>query len=249
MNGKDLQGLATRLERLERENRWLKLGVVVVLLGIAAAVLMGQAMREPKVVTAEQFVLRDSAGEARAVLTMSGDGPGLTLFGEDGDHAKLRISPAGPELTMYDQGGHMRANLGVQPEGPSLTMWSSGMENRSQIYAFLGATEESGGLALYGPEDKLLSSLPAGDLAARMAAFRYAPVMHELLLKKLNNAVVLYRNDVGRYPERLEDIALSERAGPKGYQGPYVIPPVPNDPVTGKPFAYDPGTGEVTAPE
>lgn len=68
-----MKAIVYRLESVERENRRLKGAGVVALAVIAAVVLTGQATprQVASLVEAEQFVLRDSSGKARAWLNVS----------------------------------------------------------------------------------------------------------------------------------------------------------------------------------
>ena len=79
------QSLVTRVNRLERENRRMKLAGVLVLLGIAAVIVMGQAKatRVAKVIQAEKFVLIDKEfGTPNATLETTESGMrGLFLYG------------------------------------------------------------------------------------------------------------------------------------------------------------------------
>lgn len=96
-----------RLDRLERENRKLKLAGVATLIAITAVVLMGQATpkREAKVIEAEQFILKDSEGRHRGGLQVMADGrPILRLADEKGwPRAELVVlSNNTPALYFYD---------------------------------------------------------------------------------------------------------------------------------------------------
>lgn len=82
-----VDALTHRLDRLERENRWLKRIGGVVLVGLAAVVLMGQAGPRNRIVEAEKFVLVDKGGKVRAVL-------GAASFGIHGDVSPARASAA-----------------------------------------------------------------------------------------------------------------------------------------------------------
>ena len=62
-----LESLAGRMNRIERQNRWLKAAAIVAVAVLAAVVCMGQ-VGVPKVVEAEEFVLRDAQGQKRAAL-------------------------------------------------------------------------------------------------------------------------------------------------------------------------------------
>ena len=119
MNEPTIETLARRLDRVERENRWLKQAGVVALVVIAAVGLIGQATgKVAKVVEAERFVLLDASGETRAVLIQTKGGSSLNLYDEKG---KLRIglvSGAADEtgLSLYDAAGEGRAMLALKPE-------------------------------------------------------------------------------------------------------------------------------------
>ena len=68
-----LQTLARRLDELERENRRLKAGALLALLGLVAAGVMGQAsLSGPPTVEAQRFYVRDGDGKARALLDADG---------------------------------------------------------------------------------------------------------------------------------------------------------------------------------
>ena len=75
-----------RLARLERNNRWLTLALV--LAGLAAMMFGPAYMQLPKAVskkvTAGRFVLVDDNGKKRAVLEVGKDGPSLTLNDDNG---------------------------------------------------------------------------------------------------------------------------------------------------------------------
>ncbi len=87
-----IENVLKRLEHVERENRYLKRIGAVMLIGIAAVAIMGQARpsKVAKVIEAEQFVVRDRDGKVRAILgetksKLSGDPQhGLFLYGKDG---------------------------------------------------------------------------------------------------------------------------------------------------------------------
>ena len=112
--------LVQRLDRLERENRRLKRVGFLVAIGIAAAVLMGQARTAGRVVEAEKFLLRDPSGKPRAQLAVRADGTsGLALYARDGKpRAGLTVGADGsasPRLNDRDEKN--RAVLGVAADG------------------------------------------------------------------------------------------------------------------------------------
>lgn len=85
-------------------------------------------------------------------------------------------------------------------------------------------------------------------LAVRNAGSRTKDSTQKAHLQHLNWATLAYQNDTGDYPATLDDLVVPEGSGPPGYHGPYMLPPVPNDPWTDQDYDYDPDTGEVTAP-
>lgn len=126
--------LVRRLERVERENRFFKGVGAVMLVGIVVVVIMGQARSKtiPKIIEAEEFVLRDGQKEraklfardgtvslrlsdkeeqGRLVLLVSSSGsPGLYLFNSDGKNT-VQLS------SQVDGGAVMRLNYEDQKAG------------------------------------------------------------------------------------------------------------------------------------
>ena len=104
--------LLTRIEKVERENRSLKIGGSIALLGVAGALFLGLAAPPSKTLEAELFIVRDAQGKARMILAVGDEGPALTLLDKDG---KLRV------------------NLGVDKEGPSLDLLDAAESPRAQL--------------------------------------------------------------------------------------------------------------------
>ncbi len=139
-NESTLDTLTPRLDRLERENRRLKIAGSILLLALVAGGAMGQVLPKavPKVVEAERFVLRDTRGKIRAALdTVASGGLALSLADENGKaRAGLGVAADGtPGLFLTDQNGKTRAELSVGTSGPSLVLRD---ENRDR--AVLGHT-------------------------------------------------------------------------------------------------------------
>ena len=130
MSEPTIETLARRLDKVERENRWLKQAGVVALVVIGAVVLMGQATpsKVAKVIEAEKFVVRDKSGKVRAELSMSADGsPQLILRSSEGKSgAVLAVGTDGsPSLVLYDRNDKPRIGLSVSADGsPDLVMFS-----------------------------------------------------------------------------------------------------------------------------
>ena len=117
MNEPTMETLAQRLDRVEVENRRLKRAGVGALAVIAAVVLMGQATppKAPKVVEADEFLLRDAKGNVRAMLGFRGGAPLLSFYDEE---QTLRIglgftTDGLPTVTILSKSGNIRSSLTV----------------------------------------------------------------------------------------------------------------------------------------
>lgn len=135
----DWQTVVGRLERVERENRRLKRVGVAVLAGIAAVVLMGQAVPGRRDLEAQSFTLLDSTGHLQARLGMLAGGAALQLF---------------------DQNGQGRAALSVRPDGTPLLSLADGTGKGGATLA-VGADRETA-LLLRDPDGKVRATLGLG---------------------------------------------------------------------------------------
>ncbi|MGE5850819.1 MAG: hypothetical protein ACM362_11870, partial [Candidatus Methylomirabilota bacterium] len=60
--------LERRLRRVELENRRLKRGAAVLVIGADAIILMGQTIHHRRAVESEAFLVRDAHGQVRGML-------------------------------------------------------------------------------------------------------------------------------------------------------------------------------------
>ena len=123
MTESTLDTLRNRLDRLERESRRLKRVTLVVVVGAAAALVMGQTAphRPIRTIDAEEFVLRDSRGQIRASLGTTQD-PTATILQIHGDNGKPRTrvtvsSDGTSSLEFMDSGDRVRLLLGLRDSG------------------------------------------------------------------------------------------------------------------------------------
>ncbi len=128
MNQQTTDSVERRLIRLERQNRNLKHTVVLVVVGIAAVFMMGQAQPDKiaKKLEAENFILRGPNGAERGRLGIAPNGhPFLILLNKNGTpsvslgklygHVSRKIKTGlrhygtGPSAGYYDKDGKPRS--------------------------------------------------------------------------------------------------------------------------------------------
>ena len=137
-----LESLAQRLERVERQNRRLRVGATAVALmlavmTVATAVLCGRLASPNRTVHARGFVLRDEHGNTRAALFLP-DSHAVALALRDVNgraRALLRILGRGrPRLDLLDADGYERATLAADTDGPpSLTLYGPTRQPRLRL--------------------------------------------------------------------------------------------------------------------
>jgi hypothetical protein len=114
--------LEQRVEKLERQNRWLKRGGVAGAAFIAAVMLMGQGKEKPRVVEAERFVLKNDKGKTQGQW-VSGTVPKLTIGTTGEEMLRLTGSPR-PDLKIFDQEGRVRIRVGPSLSGePNIELY------------------------------------------------------------------------------------------------------------------------------
>lgn len=163
----DSAAVMSRLERLERQNRWMKRGAAAILVLAGAVALMGgQGRQQGKAGEPEKFVLRDEKGNERAWLGMAKDGPALRFRDESGkERLWLGVLKSTPGVVLYDELGKRRAALSTGKGVVSLISYDDSEKQRAWLVmskdaaAFhllgeqkgehTGLSVESGGLAVW----------------------------------------------------------------------------------------------------
>ena len=95
-----------RFERLERENRRLKLAGAAVVAVLLAVALVGAVMPQeiPEIVEARQFRVIDENGERRAMMSTDG----IAYFDENVQMRGLMYTDG---ITYYDENGQWRSTM------------------------------------------------------------------------------------------------------------------------------------------
>src|SRR5512146_306735 len=127
MNAEDQGTLAERVRALESFNRRLRNLVVILLLVVGSTMWMGQrAARKkapvpptPRVIEAEQFLLKVPYGRVLAALGAGVTGPTLRLVGPNGtDRAVVGLDVAGtPHFSLMRADGNEAVGIRVASDG------------------------------------------------------------------------------------------------------------------------------------
>jgi len=130
----DLLSITQRLEKLERQNRWLKVAGSIFVLVVASLVFTAQAPSKKRV-EANEFILRDAEGRVSAELLSTGAGASLGMYDPRGQlRAVLAVGKYGPGLVLVDANGKIRATFGLDDEeGPSLLQLDANGTRRLEI--------------------------------------------------------------------------------------------------------------------
>lgn len=121
---RDFEDLRARLLRVEKQNSRLKQIGAVALIVPVLLFIMGQAPSK-KTVEANEFVLMDDSGNARAKMSM-----GVPADAAPG-------YPASPQLVLYDEKGKPRVKLDGDIMMPGLTVYDSQGRDRGDLRVVL----------------------------------------------------------------------------------------------------------------
>jgi len=122
------ESLAARVERLEKQYRWLNTEIAterLVLVDSDGTTRGTLRMTEG----VPSLILYDTGGNVRAILRVSDEGPALHLLNpKTGAAFELRVNESGPDLSLFDRNGKQRLALNVlgspldEAGSPSLLM-------------------------------------------------------------------------------------------------------------------------------
>jgi hypothetical protein len=133
----DVKSLYERVERLERQNRWMKRMGAAAILSAGVLLVSGQAKVDTKkTVDANEFVLKDTNGVVRAKLGM-----GVVLMTK------------GPGLVLYDDRAQQMATFATSDEEARIYLGSSGsIPNSTSSSIWAGVPGKDGsGVGITGP--------------------------------------------------------------------------------------------------
>ena len=183
-SSRELDGLLSRVERLERENRRLKRGALALLLLVVSVGLMAQTRQStpaagssqrrrapapgssgPTAIEAQGFILKDSNGHVRAELGLTGSTPSLKFRDERGSAlvtlALNSDAPGGPLLLLSDPQHHASVALSVlEHAGPQFSLTGE----RADIQLHMAVAPDGTTLEL-SDKDGFTTSIGSGVVA------------------------------------------------------------------------------------
>jgi hypothetical protein len=114
--------LSQRVSALEKQNKTLRALVSVIALSVATVLLMSVAAPK-RTLEANEFVLRDPSGDARARLAFdTKQEPMLALYDSAGN-TRILVDGAGPGIALMDASRITRAGLWLDLRGPDFSLW------------------------------------------------------------------------------------------------------------------------------
>ena len=144
-----------RVEKLERQNRWMKRMGGLALAVVACVVLIGQGKaKELPDLVAKSLTIKDAKGKTRAELRIANQGVAFLLFDEAGvARASLfTLSNGAPMLNFRDKAGQTMALL-TTVRGGACSLY---LTEANVLRAKLGV----GSLALHDAKDNVIWQAP-----------------------------------------------------------------------------------------
>ncbi len=147
----DPQSLVTRLEKLERHNRWMERCLVSVTLAGVAVALVAANQEKPakKTIEGEEIIIRDSAGKKRIFM-------GVDKTKEAGEPAALVLFDKNekPIVTLSGKGDGNGGALSIDQKGESRMFFGTGTDRFAGIIMFADpGKQKSGQIGLFYAND------------------------------------------------------------------------------------------------
>jgi len=162
----EAQSLLVRVERLERQNRLLKRGAIVLLLASVSLMTMAQA-RPARIVEAQDFILVDSSGAKRAELSLDQHDASLKFFDSKGlpssfvtDGFVFLAEPGHPEAGAVSLGMYQGKKPLVEVDGSN--GFSAILGTTDTVTTKTGElhTTSAASLTLFSKDRKVIWSAP-----------------------------------------------------------------------------------------
>ena len=195
----DTPAILARLEKLEadsfrlvRQNRQWRLVALLASMLAASAIFVPAAVSQgPKswIITAEGFILVDSAGKLRATFAVVAGQPWFDLAGPDGKpRVSLTVMKDGSAgLSLDDDHGKTRASLLLTEGSPELSLFNADGKTPAKLRALKNGTpaltlqDDAGktrlALAVFGDQHGLFLNGANGKEQASLAVLQRSPLL------------------------------------------------------------------------
>jgi hypothetical protein len=159
MNGaaNDLTAVLARLEKLERQNRWLKRVGALVLVFAGVGLVMGAQERPNGQRSEEAFSLRDANGKQRVWLGMGTEGPLFRFTDENGaEISSWMVTKGGMAFRFLNSKGGLRTGLSLEPAGVAMVS----VDDRGRLVVGRNAVAADAGIFSTGRKPATVPSKP-----------------------------------------------------------------------------------------
>jgi len=239
----EYERLAGRLEKLEKQLRWIRrIGYIAA--AVLAVLVLSYRLARYRQVTAQEFVLTDSAGRVRAKLASFPEGPGLEVYAASGE-PRVQLIGGGEEasLNLYipataGQGAAsvnlfrdtaLMSSFRAEPSTVSLEMHSPhghglatlALQHGTTSFTLNGASENAPKISLQTDATHACAALDGmAQRAASGSLCLYSPGLPTLELADLrgNRAVLGIPQTAGPSPSKPQEssaasLALEHKSG------------------------------------
>ena len=146
--GERLDDCLARLSRLEKQNVWLKKGLICLSV-LGSTLLLVAAQEKPRKVEVESFILRGKDGKARAILTVVDDNPTFQLLDKkQNPRVALNLIKDEPSIHILNGKPLRQLALLIDRGTPILEMG----DERGKVRARLSAPRDQGTLFILADE-------------------------------------------------------------------------------------------------
>ena len=193
--------------------------IAVVVITLFGVYLLGAAPRRERSVEAEEFILRNKAGDVVAEWTTSDDGePKIELFDKGGElQCGLQVRNGCPALFMVSGHNKAKIQMFMLPDGsPSLVF----LDQKGTIRVDLFASEEgSAFIKVNTVDDEMSARLSAQDLPKVALMMRTGDPLISMLNEDGTPMMIYYDSEgeavmvMKATPERLPRIEVFDREG------------------------------------
>ena len=143
--------ILTRLESLERQNRWLKRGGAFIVLLVGVGLLLGADDKQKSGSTEGSFSLKDANGKQRAWIGMTAEGPVFRFLNEAGQETgRWESGKGGMTFRLLDNRGRFQSGFSLEPTGMAVVA----VNGQGKLFVGRDAIKADAGLLAPNPPNR-----------------------------------------------------------------------------------------------